>query len=585
MTASDIWARSTANGLLIYDSEDREADFGTYNMIVTGATLKKELNKASALSLTIVRNGNMPKFEPYYSYAQVVVKEDDNTMKRIFFGRLVSLSEDMEGQISMECDGWLSFLQDTIVFPWELPIYSTTDKEYTLDFSQDDKSQNYQKMTIKEYMDMIAVEHNEQIGSTSDPRYLTRVVASDTQSNTDQIFVRDNYATPLSILEDVLVDYYGGYLIAGLEEYSTFDESKFVSDELYDDDRYIEYHKKAEYISGQTQDIVYGVNLLDFSADTEPEDYFTRLFPTGEDDILLNGGKTFLLRMNQDEKIVFDLPKQSYLELAIRAYRRGPIGSAEMSFTITAEDGSEWAVVDHSGSGSGEYRREYTWGGSSPAAGVDNIIEYSADWYVTRFENRSDTVLSKKWTLKADMPFIAKVWYQLVDLSKPGKDEQTPVPPGEVDPAENAGKLIGVDSDNNPYVRSPFIEKDLLPGKMSVLKQQTFEKIRKPKSLYRKADAYLNKYGEHCKPTYSVKAVDMHLIDSTAYPHPFRVGQKLKIIGPESNIPVSSAGVEDVCTSIEYDLFEIGTVSLEIGEPLQTLTKMTGDQNKGRKKS
>lgn len=580
MTTTATVVGSTANGILLYDSEANYAsDFLPCGLRVTAATLKKELNKASSLSITAVSNGAGMAFTPFSSYAQVVVT-DGTSMQRIFFGRLTSISEDINGEISMECEGFLSFLEDTVVFPWELPVYNTTDKKYVMDFSQDDKSQNYQEMSIKQYMGMIAVEHNDQTNGVRDPRYLCGVSAEDAASQTKQIFVRDGLDTPLSVLENDLVDYYGGYLVPNVEDYAPFDESKFITSDDYRNSRVLSYYPKAEYVSGQTQDIQYGVNLIDFTMDQEPDDYFTRLLPIGEDDLYINGGKVMLMRMAKNQKIIFDLPRQSLLLLAIRSMPDKPYGQVTGGYTMEAEDGGpvEDISTDHDGTDSAAYPRGGGGGGSG-----EPVTEDSADWNFFRLINSSAEVISKKWILKCTQASTFKIWYQLEDLSK-NTDEQTPE---TVDQAEaHVGSIIDDDGQGHAVVRSPFLDiDDTSDAPPAILRQETFGKIRKPKSLYKKARAYLKKYANDRHRTYSLTVIDMHLVDPTNYPHPFRIGQKLKIIGPDSGIPIPRSGVTDICMSIEYDLFQIGQVNLEIGEPVQTLSRMTGDRNKGRKKS
>lgn len=191
----------------------------------------------------------------------------------IFSGRLLSVEKGFENVKTLYCEGFLSYLIDSVQ---KLSAYTGT---------------------THELFGMIIDGHNQRIGAgkqvrvgriTVENRAITIRGQSDgegTEDDTDfeQIAIdsiTNDWDTTYDLIETCLIDYCGGYLSAREEDGEIFID--YLADE-------------GEPVA---QDVRFGVNMLDLTDETNVEDYFNVLIPLGNENLTIasvNGGSDELV--------------------------------------------------------------------------------------------------------------------------------------------------------------------------------------------------------------------------------------------------------------------------------------------------
>ena len=195
------------------------------------------INKTGSLSFLIAPTH--PYYDVIKKHKSIITLYQDE--KILFRGRVLNDEIDFYNMKSVECEGELSYLIDSI----------QVGREYHLDGG----SQN----VIETYLKSIINIHNEQV---DDFKKFTVGIVNITDPN-NYLYKISNYEDTLTTIFDKLVGTYGGYI-----------QIRHV-----DDIRYIDYISNATNSCNQT--IEFGKNIIDMSQSIKGEDIYTALIPLG----------------------------------------------------------------------------------------------------------------------------------------------------------------------------------------------------------------------------------------------------------------------------------------------------------------
>lgn len=308
--------------------------------ITAGLTL--EHNKSGSLSLTLpptnyaLRMGKLKKLKPIVRVYKDFVRHD----KLVWKGRILDSSRDFLGRVTFRCEGWMSVLCDSIVFP-------------TQGLESDEK---ISKSPKDMFIDLIRA-HNEQMGKNSDKRFINihtygfpesnseEVTAAATHSQLsvgstgDEVTLLQTYLNKLGFTcavdgifgtetKNAVVAYQQSKGlqpvdgICGPDTWSALDadmetETPYVAPSVefpngsyettldYIETNLIQnlevggsiwveendiYFYAPGYEGYAKQDIAFGENLLDFTEFVDASEVYTVLYPVGKDDLTLSGG-------------------------------------------------------------------------------------------------------------------------------------------------------------------------------------------------------------------------------------------------------------------------------------------------------
>ena len=258
---------------------------------VISPKIKKDTNKADSFEFMILPN------HPYYNEFEkkktyVYVKRDN---KYIFRGRVSEIKTDIFRQRTVTCEGDLAYLADTVQFPnKETTTQKNTSstkkhKRNTLYYVSGHEtghetgstSKDTVKMTPKAYFRNVIAVHNGQVNSTGDnERTFTvgSITVSDTNNSED--FERTSHQDTSSVISSDLLSVYGGILRTRFENNTT----------------YIDW--LDEYNGTTSQEIRFGVNLIDLDQEPPSDDAWSVLLPIGDENTTIasaNNGSKFLI--------------------------------------------------------------------------------------------------------------------------------------------------------------------------------------------------------------------------------------------------------------------------------------------------
>lgn len=213
-------------------------------------TIKKELNKFGSFSF------KMPPNHRYYNSIQklksiIKVIHDDEV---VFQGRIIDENMDFFYQKSINCEGEISYLNDTIVRPIE-----------------------YTNISIVDYFTYLINQHNNQV--SEDKQFTVGNITVN-----DTINVSEKYVSTWSLVSK-LISNYGGYI-----------QIRYTNDT-----KYIDYLLTLDNVSSQT--IEFGENLLDFTKNVDTSSIATALIPLGKDNLTIadiNNGVDYITSSTVD---------------------------------------------------------------------------------------------------------------------------------------------------------------------------------------------------------------------------------------------------------------------------------------------
>lgn len=329
---------STYEGTVIHATG---SDNQQFLAITAGLTL--EHNKSGSLSLTLpptnyaLRMGMLKKLKSVVRVYKDFVRHDNLVWK----GRILDSSRDFLGRVTFRCEGWMSVLCDSIVFP-------------TQGLEDNEKISKSPEVMFEE---LIAA-HNAQMGGDDSPKHLTahtygfhgesvdEVVAADTVthhqlsvgSTGEEVTLLQTYLNKLGFTcavdgiygaetKNAVAAYQesrglGVDGICGLQEtwpsldadmeteipyiatsvefpngsYETtldYIETNLIQNLEVGGSIWVEENDIYFYAPGYEgyakQDIAFGENLLDFTEFVDASEVYTVLYPVGKDDLTLSG--------------------------------------------------------------------------------------------------------------------------------------------------------------------------------------------------------------------------------------------------------------------------------------------------------
>lgn len=247
---------------LLYSPTLANEDYVIYN-----PTLKMELNKAPSFSCVIAQtNPNANKITKLKS--ELLILEDGN---RIFRGRVLTAEKDFYGQISIQAEGDINYLNDVALRP----------------YSHTGSVEAYLRKLIHEYN--VHVQADKRFGKYDGSfaeENLDFGVCTVTDSNNTIVRANSEYAPILDEINNKLLKLLGGYL--------------FTRYDATDDVTYIDY-LAASGEQDDSQTIQFGENLLDLSEELSAEDVYTVIVPLGAKP---EGGGEDAERLTIDDAIV-----------------------------------------------------------------------------------------------------------------------------------------------------------------------------------------------------------------------------------------------------------------------------------------
>lgn len=222
-----------------YSSDNR---IGPY---IVGPKLKMELGKSGSLEFTVLPVHENPYFNSFERMKTIITVYEGNDL--IFRGRALSISSDFYKQKKITCEGDLSFLLDSIMEPYE------------------------HTKTIRQMFTDVISNHNEQMTGNDYKKFTVGNVT--VPHATDQVkFEITSFEDSSSIIESELIDSFGGILQTRTE--SGVHYIDYIADP---------YQAIENYPENQTQQIAFGVNLLDIQSEPPVDEVFTILLPIGKD--------------------------------------------------------------------------------------------------------------------------------------------------------------------------------------------------------------------------------------------------------------------------------------------------------------
>lgn len=205
---------------------------GSSKFIVSSPRLQLEVNKAGTLTFTVPPDN--PSYNKFHRFRQdIYVKSDD---VEIWRGRIIAITSDWLNQKTIEAEGELAYLCDTI-----------------------QRQKRYNEPSVASLFNKYVTEHNGWI--YADRQFV--VGQCTVTSNETSIFRFTNYNTTMQEIREDLLDNYGGYLRVRHEN----------------GNRYLDYLESYDHEAPQA--IEFSKNLLDLVADWDGINLFTRIIPLG----------------------------------------------------------------------------------------------------------------------------------------------------------------------------------------------------------------------------------------------------------------------------------------------------------------
>ena len=281
----------TSDSNLVFRS-DVPTGLTEYGDSILSPKLKRETNKADSFEFIILPINNFyNSFEKKKTF--VYLTRDD---KCIFRGRVSYVKTDIYKQRTISCEGDLAFLADSVQPPNKksetTQAGSTKKKKHRVYYSNNggisytSEDKNTLKMTPEAYFRKCIDVHNGQMPS-SDKKFTVGSVTV-TDKGKSEYFERTSYQDTSSVISSDLLSVYGGVL-----------RTRYENGQAYIDwlDAYTETN---------SQQINFGVNMIDLDQEPPTDEYWTVLLPTGEENCTIesvnndeNGAASKFLK-NQD---------------------------------------------------------------------------------------------------------------------------------------------------------------------------------------------------------------------------------------------------------------------------------------------
>lgn len=231
------------DGYTLYDPRDDE-------LIVDAPKVNLEVNTVGDGSFTIYET------HPHYGRLKKLksIFEVSDEIGVIFRGRMTGNSCDFNNCKMVDMEGMMACFNDSIVRPYLFPDDFLEDEEYINAANSGN--------VVAFYLGWLIDQHNEQV--TEAQRFKLGNV---TVADPNNFITRSDSAYPNTwetIRSKLFESSLGGYICARYEE----------------DGTYIDYLSKFELVN--TQEIVFGENLLDLKTDTDAKETYSAIVPIGK---------------------------------------------------------------------------------------------------------------------------------------------------------------------------------------------------------------------------------------------------------------------------------------------------------------
>ena len=276
MTVFKIYIHGISDSNLIFRS-DTSVTLTEYGDTILSPKLKKETNKADSFEFII-----LPTHDKYDSFEKkrtfVYLTRDG---KCIFRGRVSDITTDIYKQRTITCEGDLAFLSDSILSPNKKNSTSnagSTKKQQNKTLYSHAGGEPYStdksliRMTPAEYFRQCIAVHNAQM--VNDNKNFEVGSITITGKNVVGYFERTSYQDTSSTISSDLLSVYGGVLR------TRYENNKAYIDWL------------DNYTESNSQEIRFGVNMIDLDQEPPTDELWTVLLPTGEDNCTLPSGES-----------------------------------------------------------------------------------------------------------------------------------------------------------------------------------------------------------------------------------------------------------------------------------------------------
>ena len=227
-----------ADGAILYQSDIGDAEY-----FLGSPEAKFDIGKVSSFNFTIFPTH--PEYENIIGMkTRIKVTEDGSKIR--FIGRVLDVTAGMYKEKQCVCEDALAFLNDS----WIGKMEKT-------------------KMTPIAFFRKCIEAHNSSVGA--DKKLILGNVTLD-KGNEEADFEISNYSCVMNIIDQQLIDIYGGYLQI---RYDDSDDSKI----------YVDYIQRFSDTIGQT--IEFAKNLIDLENNLEGSDVFSALVATGKDGVTI----------------------------------------------------------------------------------------------------------------------------------------------------------------------------------------------------------------------------------------------------------------------------------------------------------
>lgn len=236
------------DGYPLFDARDER-------LVLVDPRVKVEVNTVGEGSFTIYNT------HPYYGMLQKMrsVIEVSDEVGVIFRGRMTNDTIDFNNGKDVDIEGVMAFFNDSIVRPYTFPDDFAADAEYKTAAASGNVVAFFLKWLIDNHNSQVQEFQRFKLGNVtvSDPNnYITR---------SDEGYTKTWDVLKAKLFESSL----GGYLCIRYE----------------DDGNYIDY--LDDFILTNTQDIVFGENMLDLLHEQDASETYSAIIPIGKDKLTL----------------------------------------------------------------------------------------------------------------------------------------------------------------------------------------------------------------------------------------------------------------------------------------------------------
>ena len=272
------------DGFTLFDPRDDE-------LIVDNPTVKLEVNTVGEGSFTIYKD------HPYYGRLKKLksVFEVSDDVGVIFRGRMTEDSADFENTLDVDLEGAMGYFNDSTIRPFSFPDDFLEDADYIAATEGGN--------VVGFFLNWLINQHNSQVQEFQQFKLGTVTVAD---PNNYLFRESSDYASTWETLKSKLFDSsLGGYLCIRYEE----------------DGNYIDY--LSEFTLTNTQEIVFGENLMDLTTKTDATGTYSAILPLGVEIEADEVKRRLTIEGIADGDITSDIVKQGdtlYSKTAVEAY-------------------------------------------------------------------------------------------------------------------------------------------------------------------------------------------------------------------------------------------------------------------------